>query len=101
MERPRISSIGPVRQWRIAPTGRATTPWPGLSTGWGASTRPPSRSPRRALGADDARLRFHAGAIALARGDIEAGRLSLRSALDLGPALDPIERIESERLLGR
>jgi tetratricopeptide (TPR) repeat protein len=53
----------------------------------------------RALGADDARLRFHEGAIQLARGDIEAGEQLLRSALDLGPALDPIERAEAERLL--
>ncbi len=53
----------------------------------------------RALGADDARLRFHEGAIRLARGDVEAGERSLRSALDLGPALDPLERSEAERLL--
>jgi tetratricopeptide (TPR) repeat protein len=53
----------------------------------------------RALEADDARLRFHQGAIQLARGDVEAGERLLRSALDLGPALDPIERAEAERLL--
>jgi tetratricopeptide (TPR) repeat protein len=54
----------------------------------------------RALGADGARLRFHEGAIAIARGDVTAGRALLRSALDLGPALDPIERAEATRLLG-
>jgi tetratricopeptide (TPR) repeat protein len=54
----------------------------------------------RALGADDARLRFHEGAIQLARGDITAGERLLRSALDLGPALDPAERAEAIRLLG-
>ncbi len=54
----------------------------------------------RALGADDARLRFHEGAIQSARGDVTAGESLLRSALDLGPALDPIERAEAIRLLG-
>jgi tetratricopeptide (TPR) repeat protein len=54
----------------------------------------------RALGADGARLRFHEGAIAIARGDRTAGAVLLRSALDLGPALDPIERVEATRLLG-
>ena len=54
----------------------------------------------RALGADDARLRFHEGAIELARGDVTTGERLLRSALDLGPALDPIERAEARRLLG-
>ena len=54
----------------------------------------------RALGADDARLRFHDGAIQLARGDAAAGERLLRSALDLGPALDPLERAEVKRLLG-
>lgn len=54
----------------------------------------------RALGADEARLRFHEGAIQLARGDVAAGARLIRSALDLGPALDPIERAEAKRLLG-
>lgn len=54
----------------------------------------------RALGADDARLRFHEGAIRVARGDLTLGERMLRSALDLGPALDPIERAEATRLLG-
>lgn len=54
----------------------------------------------RALGADDARLRFHDGAIQIARGDAVGGGALLRSALDLGPALDPIERVEALRLLG-
>jgi len=51
-------------------------------------------------GAADARLLFHRGAIALARGDTTAGRAALDEALALGPALDPIERAEAERLLG-
>ncbi len=54
----------------------------------------------RALGADDARLRFHDGAIAVARGDRSGGTTLLRSALDLGPAIDPIERAEATTLLG-
>lgn len=55
----------------------------------------------RALGADDARLRFHEGAIRLAMGDAAAGRAHLERALELGPALDPVERAEAEALLGR
>ena len=55
----------------------------------------------RALGADDARLRFHDGAIRLALGDTAGGRELLQSALDLGPALDPSERAEVEDLLAR
>ena len=55
----------------------------------------------QSAGADDARLAFHAGAISLARGDDEAGRAALERALSFGPALDPIERAEAERLLGR
>ncbi|HEX7346979.1 MAG TPA: tetratricopeptide repeat protein [Candidatus Limnocylindrales bacterium] len=53
----------------------------------------------RALGADDARLRLHDGAIRLALGDSAAGRELLQSALDLGPALDPAERAEAETVL--
>jgi tetratricopeptide (TPR) repeat protein len=53
----------------------------------------------RALGADDARLRFHEGAILVARGAVADGERLLRAALDLGPAIDPVERAEAERLL--
>lgn len=53
----------------------------------------------RALGDDDARLRYHDGAIQLALGDRSNGVAMLRSALALGPALDPIERAEARRLL--
>jgi tetratricopeptide (TPR) repeat protein len=55
----------------------------------------------RALGADDARLRLHDGAIRLANGDPAGGLAMLRSALDLGPALDPLERAEAMRLAPR
>lgn len=55
----------------------------------------------RALGADDARLRFHEGAVLLASGAAADGEGLLTAALELGPALDPVERAEAERLLGR
>lgn len=54
----------------------------------------------RSYGADDARLRFHEGGIAVALGDTTRGRDLLTAALDDGPALDPIERSEALRLLG-
>lgn len=54
----------------------------------------------RSYGADDARLRYHDGAIAIARGDRATGDRLLQSALALGPALDPTERAEAQRLLG-
>ena len=53
----------------------------------------------RALDADDARLRYHDGAIRMAAGDRAGGEELLRSALELGPALDPNERQEASRLL--
>jgi tetratricopeptide (TPR) repeat protein len=49
----------------------------------------------RAHGADDARLRFHDGAIALAQGHPSSGRALLAAAIADGPALDPIERAEA------
>jgi tetratricopeptide (TPR) repeat protein len=52
----------------------------------------------REYGADDARLRFHDGAIALARGDRAGGIAVLEGALADGPALDPVERAEALRL---
>jgi tetratricopeptide (TPR) repeat protein len=54
-----------------------------------------------AHGGSDARLLFHGGAVALARGDTVGGQALLDQALAFGPALDPIERAESERLLTR
>jgi tetratricopeptide (TPR) repeat protein len=53
----------------------------------------------RAMGADDARLRFHDGAIALALGDRSSAIALVDSALADGPALDPIERAEALRLI--
>jgi tetratricopeptide (TPR) repeat protein len=55
----------------------------------------------RALGADDARLRFHEGAILMAKGAVVDGTRLLTAALELGPALDPGERAEAKRPLGR
>lgn len=51
-----------------------------------------------ASGAVDARLLFHAGAIAAAVGDVTARNLLAR-ALALGPALDPAERTEAAFIL--
>jgi tetratricopeptide (TPR) repeat protein len=53
----------------------------------------------RASGILDARITFHAGAIAVARGDAAGGRALLSQALALGPALDPGDRAEAERLV--
>ena len=50
-------------------------------------------------GAADARTLFHAGSIAAARGDLAAARGWLQRAVDLGPALDPLERAEALGLL--
>jgi tetratricopeptide (TPR) repeat protein len=55
----------------------------------------------RATGIHDARILFHAGAISVAMGDYAVGRSLLEEALDLGPALDPIEREEALQLLRR
>lgn len=55
----------------------------------------------RAAGAEDARLRFHAGAIQMALGNRDAGATSIEAALAEGPALDPLERAEARRLLAR
>ena len=53
----------------------------------------------RATGIVDARITFHAGAIALGRGDTARGKVLLGDALALGPALDQADRAEAERLL--
>ncbi|HEX5824524.1 MAG TPA: tetratricopeptide repeat protein, partial [Candidatus Limnocylindrales bacterium] len=53
----------------------------------------------RASGTVDARILYHAGAIAIARGNAEDGRSLVQRALDLGSALDPLDRREAEALL--
>ena len=50
-------------------------------------------------GAADARTLFHAGVIAAARGDTDAAQGWLQRAVDLGPALDPLERAEAVSIL--
>lgn len=55
----------------------------------------------RANGIVDARVLFHAGAIAIGRGEVDAGRSLLREAIALGPALDPRDRAEASALLSR
>ncbi|HEV8489005.1 MAG TPA: tetratricopeptide repeat protein [Candidatus Limnocylindrales bacterium] len=53
-----------------------------------------------ATGIRDARLIYHAGAIAIATGDRVRGEALIREALALGPALDPLETAQARRLLG-
>jgi tetratricopeptide (TPR) repeat protein len=57
------------------------------------------RARAMATGTIDARILYHAGAIGIADGDDAGGRALLRRALDLGPALDPIDRAGVEALL--
>lgn len=52
------------------------------------------------LGTRDARLLYHAGMIALAAGDAEAGRAQLRRALELSPAFDPLQSRLARKILG-
>ena len=54
-----------------------------------------------ATGIRDARVLYHAGAILIAAGDVDAGRARLSEALSLGPALGPLDTTEATRLLGR
>ena len=54
-----------------------------------------------ASGVREARLLPHEGAIVLAQGQTAAGRDLLRSALSLGPALDPLQADEARALLAR
>jgi len=54
-----------------------------------------------ASGPVDARILYHAGAIRIAAGDVDQGRTLVQRALDLGPALDPLDRDSAEHLLGR
>ena len=52
-----------------------------------------------ASGTADARILYHAGAIAIAGGDAVAGRALINRALDLGPALDPLDRHDALELV--
>jgi tetratricopeptide (TPR) repeat protein len=51
-----------------------------------------------ATGSIDARILYHAGAIAIASGD-DGGRTLVQRAVDLGPALDPLDHAAAEALL--
>jgi predicted Zn-dependent protease len=55
----------------------------------------------RRFGTRDARLMFHHGAILLANGDIEAGRVLLEQALAQNPHFDPSGAKEANELLRR
>ncbi len=52
-----------------------------------------------AAGTQDARLWYHAGLIAVARGRPAEAAADLRQALALGPALDPIARARAAAVL--
>jgi tetratricopeptide (TPR) repeat protein len=52
-----------------------------------------------ATGSVDGRILYHAGAIAIASGDTAGGRAFVQRALDLGPALDPLDRHDAEALI--
>jgi tetratricopeptide (TPR) repeat protein len=52
-----------------------------------------------ASGTADARILYHAGAIAIAGGDAVAGRALIERALHLGPALDPLDRHDAQELV--
>jgi len=54
-----------------------------------------------ASGSVDARILYHAGAIAIASGDAVIGRTLIKRALDLGPALDPLDRHDAQALVVR
>jgi tetratricopeptide (TPR) repeat protein len=77
--------------------GLDTVAWAAYRLGDLAAARTESA---RALasGSIDARILYHAAAIALASGDA-TGRALVGRALDLGPALDPLDRASAEALL--
>ncbi|MDQ4006122.1 MAG: tetratricopeptide repeat protein [Actinomycetota bacterium] len=52
------------------------------------------------LGTPDPRLHYHAGMIALARGDEVRARAELELALRLGPAFDPLQAVTARQTLG-
>jgi tetratricopeptide (TPR) repeat protein len=52
-----------------------------------------------ATGSIDARILYHAGAIAIATGETSRGRGLVQRAVDLGPALDPLDHAAAQALL--
>ena len=71
--------------------GYDTLAWALLNAGDAAGADAPMQS-ALAAGTKDARLWYHAGLIALANGRPDEAATDLRSALALGPALDPMSR---------
>lgn len=53
------------------------------------------------LGTRDARMLYHAGVIARARGDLAMSAKYLRQALDINPAFDPLQADDAHRLLSQ
>jgi tetratricopeptide (TPR) repeat protein len=85
---------------RPDPAGHDVVAWAFHRLGQDAEAAAESDLARRS-GIVDARILYHAGAIALARGDVATGQALVQQAIALGPALDPIDRHEAEALLGR
>ena len=96
----RRSWIEPGRRWTRGRTGPATTRSPGRSIAPGAWMTPRRRSPPLARSAPTTRGSASTRARSTWR---VAGRRTARrccgQALDLGPALDPIERAEATQLV--
>jgi tetratricopeptide (TPR) repeat protein len=74
--------------------------WALLRAGRIAEARAASDEATR-LGTRDARLLYHAGAIAFAAGDRARGLARVREALALNPAFDVMEAAEARRLLAK
>ncbi|HEY7735694.1 MAG TPA: tetratricopeptide repeat protein [Candidatus Limnocylindrales bacterium] len=72
--------------WALHRLGRADEAWAQIAEA-------------RGTGIVDARILYHAGAIAIARGDREGARALLEQALALGAAIDPLERSDAQGLL--
>ena len=78
--------------------GYDTLAWALLNAGDAAGADAPMQS-ALAAGTKDARLWYHAGLIALADGRADEAASNLRSALALGPALDPMSRARAANAL--
>ena len=78
--------------------GLDTVAWAAFRLGDLATARAQSTT-ALATGSVDARILYHAGAIAIAAGESAAGRALVQRALALGPALDPLDRAGAEALL--
>jgi uncharacterized membrane-anchored protein len=79
--------------------GLDTVAWAAYQTGDLTTARTQSDA-ALALGSIDARILYHAGAIRLATGDVDAGHALVSRALALGPALDPLDREGAQAING-